>query len=92
MKRVCYQCRQSKGYGEKHTCSLPSKGYGDLYKSSAEGGRTVWMWDRIPWEEEGRELDECVEDDETEVEREWRGRKSRGMLLRITCIVRRVGG
>jgi hypothetical protein len=46
------------------------------------------MWDRIPWEEEGRELDECVEDDETEVEREWRGRKSRGMLLRITCIVR----
>jgi len=64
-----------------------SLAYGDLYKLSAEGGSPVWIWERPPWEEEGRELEE---EDETELDREcgwWRGRKSRGMeVVDITCI------
>jgi hypothetical protein len=33
-------------------------------------------------------LEEWVEEEETELDREWIGRKSRGIALRITCMIR----
>lgn len=43
-----------------------------------------------PWDDWGRELDEWVDEDDTEFEREcgaWIGRKSRGMDVGIMCML-----
>jgi hypothetical protein len=53
------------------------------------------MRGRRPWEEWGREREEWVEEEETEFEREWWGRKSRGMCMLtavMACWERIVGG